>query len=237
VIGVGAEKGLGASVSERLAREVFHVFVAGRTAQSLERVAAQIQSNGATATAIVADATKESDVRSLYDQVCAAAICIAEARHVRKISSAPLKSGAASSILQPSAEKTGKLFSSTRTTRGSTGNDVFRSGDQAIRVFLKSRCNGRKKSVPGSGKLMGERGSGPAIAAMINAISSTLRAIGPATTNGFHAANAGQFGTRPGDGRRPTMLQKLAGLRSEPPHVKRRSGSAVGRKSETPSTA
>ncbi len=72
VIGVGAEKGLGANVSARFAREGFHVFVAGRTAQSLELVVKQIQRNGGTATAIVADATKESDILSLYDQVCAA---------------------------------------------------------------------------------------------------------------------------------------------------------------------
>jgi NAD(P)-dependent dehydrogenase (short-subunit alcohol dehydrogenase family) len=72
IIGVGAEQGLGASVSARFAREGFHVFVAGRTAQSLDSVVRRIQLNGGTATAIVADATKESDVQSLYDQVCAA---------------------------------------------------------------------------------------------------------------------------------------------------------------------
>ncbi|MFN0161222.1 MAG: SDR family NAD(P)-dependent oxidoreductase, partial [Burkholderiales bacterium] len=72
VIGVGAEKGLGASVCVRFAREGLHVFVAGRTESSLEQVAAQIRSAGGTATAIVADATREADVRSLFDQVCAA---------------------------------------------------------------------------------------------------------------------------------------------------------------------
>ena len=72
VIGVGAEKGLGASVSARFAREGLHVFVAGRTAQSLDLVVKQIRSAGGTATAIVADTTRESDVVSLYDQVCAA---------------------------------------------------------------------------------------------------------------------------------------------------------------------
>jgi NAD(P)-dependent dehydrogenase (short-subunit alcohol dehydrogenase family) len=72
VIGVGAERGLGASISMRFAREGLHVFVAGRTAQNLERVAERIRSNGGMATAIVADSTKESDVLSLYDQVCAA---------------------------------------------------------------------------------------------------------------------------------------------------------------------
>lgn len=72
IIGVGAGKGLGASVSARFAREGFHVFVAGRTAQSLELVAQRIRSAGGAATAIVADATREADVRSLFDQVCAA---------------------------------------------------------------------------------------------------------------------------------------------------------------------
>lgn len=72
VIGVGAEKGLGASISARFAREGFHVFVAGRTAQSLDLVVKQIRSVGDTATAIVADATKESDVLSLFDRVCTA---------------------------------------------------------------------------------------------------------------------------------------------------------------------
>src|SRR5439155_5038987 len=32
-----------------------------------------------------------------------------------------------------------------------------------------------------------------------------------------HPSRAGQPGTRPGDGRKPTTLQKLAGLRSDPP--------------------
>jgi NAD(P)-dependent dehydrogenase (short-subunit alcohol dehydrogenase family) len=72
VIGVGAAKGLGASVSARFAREGMHVFVAGRTGQSLDLVVEQIRSAGGTATAIVADATRESDVLSLFDQVCAA---------------------------------------------------------------------------------------------------------------------------------------------------------------------
>ena len=72
VIGVGAEKGLGASISSRFAREGLHVFVAGRTAQSLDLVVRQIRAAGGAATAIMADTTKESDVLSLYDQVCAA---------------------------------------------------------------------------------------------------------------------------------------------------------------------
>ena len=64
---------------------------------------------------------------------------------------------------------------------------------------------------------MGDRGSGPAIALSTSATSATLRAIGPSTLSVDHAVGAGQAGTRPGEGRSPTTLQKLAGLRSEPP--------------------
>ena len=70
VIGVGPESGLGATISARFAREGFHVFVAGRTAQSLKQVVQQIQSRGGEATAIVADTTQEADVQALFDRVC-----------------------------------------------------------------------------------------------------------------------------------------------------------------------
>lgn len=72
VIGVGAEKGLGASISARFAREGLHVYLAGRTAQSLELVVKQIQAAGGLATPVVADATRETEVQALFDQVCAA---------------------------------------------------------------------------------------------------------------------------------------------------------------------
>jgi hypothetical protein len=44
-----------------------------------------------------------------------------------------------------------------------------------------------------------------------------VRAIGPATPRVSAGSVTGHRGTRPGDGRRPTTLQKLAGLRNEPP--------------------
>src|SRR6187200_797226 len=61
----------------------------------------------------------------------------------------------------------------------------------------------------------GLRASGPAIALRKSAISATVRAIGPLTAKGPHDVDS--FGTRPGEGRRPTTLQKAGGLRSEPP--------------------
>jgi len=67
VVGVGAEAGLGATLGRRLAQTGRHVFLAGRTAARLEAVAAAIGERGGLATAIVADATSESDVGRLFD--------------------------------------------------------------------------------------------------------------------------------------------------------------------------
>jgi hypothetical protein len=44
-----------------------------------------------------------------------------------------------------------------------------------------------------------------------------VRAIGPDTPSTPATSANGHFGTRPGDGRKPTTLLKLAGLRSDPP--------------------
>jgi len=49
------------------------------------------------------------------------------------------------------------------------------------------------------------------------ATSVTFRAIGPATGRFENGRPPGPRATRPGLGRMPTMEQKLAGLRSEPP--------------------
>src|SRR5690349_12158328 len=80
----------------------------------------------------------------------------------------------------------------------------------------------------------GARASGPAMAASCKARSWTLRAIGPNTASGYHALGAGHSGTRPVDGRSPTTLQKLAGLRSDPP---RSLPSAIGTMPHASATA
>src|SRR5262252_10029100 len=64
---------------------------------------------------------------------------------------------------------------------------------------------------------MGERRSKPASTLIKNAQSVTLRATGPSTLSVNHPRVVGGFGTRPGEGRIPTTLQKFGGLRSEPP--------------------
>lgn len=48
-------------------------------------------------------------------------------------------------------------------------------------------------------------------------MSLTVRAIGPDTMKGSEVQLDGYVGTRPGDGRKPTTPQRLAGMRREPP--------------------
>ncbi|MDO8652251.1 MAG: SDR family NAD(P)-dependent oxidoreductase [Undibacterium sp.] len=61
VVGVGASRGLGAAVARRFAREGFHVVVAGRTAEKLERVVTEIRATGGSAQAVIGDGSNESD--------------------------------------------------------------------------------------------------------------------------------------------------------------------------------
>jgi NAD(P)-dependent dehydrogenase (short-subunit alcohol dehydrogenase family) len=67
VLGVGRSAGLGAALCRRFAREGYHVLPAGRTAESLATVVAEIESEGGHATPVVADATCAGDVLRLFD--------------------------------------------------------------------------------------------------------------------------------------------------------------------------
>ena len=69
VIGVGPEDGLGAQLCARFLRRNHHVFMAGRTRETLEALA---RTFGGNATPVVADATDESQVAALFDTVDAA---------------------------------------------------------------------------------------------------------------------------------------------------------------------
>ncbi|MEH3145435.1 MAG: SDR family NAD(P)-dependent oxidoreductase [Methylobacterium frigidaeris] len=71
VVGVGAERGLGAALCRRFAREGCHVLAAGRTAGRIEAVAAAIRVSGGSAEAMVADATCEADMVRLLDRAAA----------------------------------------------------------------------------------------------------------------------------------------------------------------------
>ena len=68
IIGVGPDRGLGAQLCRRFAGEGLHVLVAGRTREKLDAVVKSIQEDGGSAEAVVADATRESDTRNLFEQ-------------------------------------------------------------------------------------------------------------------------------------------------------------------------
>ena len=68
ISGVGPEQGMGAQLAHRFARLGLQVFVAGRTAASLDAVVAAIARDGGTATAVVADATNEQATTDLFKQ-------------------------------------------------------------------------------------------------------------------------------------------------------------------------
>src|SRR3979490_632662 len=68
VIGVGPDRGLGAQLCKRFAAEGQHVLVVGRTKSALDAVVADITAAGGKATAVVADATSETDTIALFDK-------------------------------------------------------------------------------------------------------------------------------------------------------------------------
>src|SRR6267154_5607571 len=82
--------------------------------------------------------------------------------------------------------------------------------------FLPERA-ADKNEVGKKGSDSGSAGCSPLMASSNSARSSTLRAIGPCTPRLRSILAAGLCATRPILGRIPTMPQKLAGLRSEPP--------------------
>ncbi len=68
VIGVGAERGIGAAVCRRFASEGYHVFVAGRSEAKIMRAAESIRAAGHSAEPVTIDSTSEKDVVALFDQ-------------------------------------------------------------------------------------------------------------------------------------------------------------------------
>jgi NAD(P)-dependent dehydrogenase (short-subunit alcohol dehydrogenase family) len=71
VVGVGAERGLGAALCRRFARGGYHVLVAGRTPAKIGRIAETIAAAGGSAEPIAMDATRESDVAGLFERAMA----------------------------------------------------------------------------------------------------------------------------------------------------------------------
>src|SRR5215216_7867669 len=114
--------------------------------------------------------------------------------------------------MHPSDSNVLRCASTTARTRGSKGTPP-RSLYQATRAPLKPRLRGLARRSPGSSIESGARESGPAIVLSAKARSATERPRHPAVLSVHHANDDLGFGTRPGDGRKPTTLQNAAGLR------------------------
>jgi NAD(P)-dependent dehydrogenase (short-subunit alcohol dehydrogenase family) len=68
VVGVGAERGLGAALCRKFASGGYHMIVAGRTPAKIEQVARTINENGGSAEAIATDATDEASIARVFDR-------------------------------------------------------------------------------------------------------------------------------------------------------------------------
>ena len=69
VIGVGPERGLGATFASYFAAKGMHVYIAGRSEDKLHKIADKIEQNGGSVTAVVADTTVEDNVTKLFNKV------------------------------------------------------------------------------------------------------------------------------------------------------------------------
>ncbi len=72
VSGVGASRGLGATLARRAAADGMTVFVGGRTREKVERVADEIRTSGGRAVAVECDVTDEVSVLRMFETVDAA---------------------------------------------------------------------------------------------------------------------------------------------------------------------
>ena len=68
VVGVGAEQGLGGALSRRFSAQGYHVLVAGRSPEKIEKVVRTIKAAGGSAEAVTVDAAREEDIISLFDR-------------------------------------------------------------------------------------------------------------------------------------------------------------------------
>ncbi|SHE21883.1 SDR family NAD(P)-dependent oxidoreductase [methanotrophic endosymbiont of Bathymodiolus puteoserpentis (Logatchev)] len=69
IIGVGPERGLGATLAKHFAAQGLHVYIAGRSGEKLQQVVDSIRKHGGQATSVVADATQEYDINHLFDAI------------------------------------------------------------------------------------------------------------------------------------------------------------------------
>lgn len=68
IFGVGRSNGLGGAIARRFARGGYHVVLAGRTQERLDKVADEIRRAGGATTALIADVTDETAVNKAVAQ-------------------------------------------------------------------------------------------------------------------------------------------------------------------------
>jgi NAD(P)-dependent dehydrogenase (short-subunit alcohol dehydrogenase family) len=72
VVGVGAQRGLGAALCRRFARANLHVIAVARSHDRLAETVAEIVASGGSAEAMTADVTQEGEVVGLFDRAAGA---------------------------------------------------------------------------------------------------------------------------------------------------------------------
>jgi NAD(P)-dependent dehydrogenase (short-subunit alcohol dehydrogenase family) len=91
ILGVGPERGLGAAIAKRFAKEGMSVFLGGRSIEKLGIVAEAIAAGGGNALPLITDATNEADVRTLFEKANSGDYSLAFAAYtVDRNASAPL---------------------------------------------------------------------------------------------------------------------------------------------------
>lgn len=68
IVGVGAERGLGAALCRRFTAEGYHLLVAGRTPEKIAKVVQAIRNTGGSAEPMAVDTTSEEEVIRLFDR-------------------------------------------------------------------------------------------------------------------------------------------------------------------------
>jgi NAD(P)-dependent dehydrogenase (short-subunit alcohol dehydrogenase family) len=69
IIGVGAEKGIGGALCQRAQQAGYHVAIVGRTAAKIDTLAAQINSEGGSASAHVTDVGDEAQMLAMFADI------------------------------------------------------------------------------------------------------------------------------------------------------------------------
>ena len=71
IFGVGPGQGIGAELCHRAATRGLHVFVNGRTQAKIDAVVADIEAGGGSATPLLADVTKEAEIKEAFQTIAA----------------------------------------------------------------------------------------------------------------------------------------------------------------------